>query len=102
MISYVEGILVRDINGDICVVEASEQGVKAHPIPTIMHPFAARGMGHRYGELERASGRGAQVLLTIASDPNPMILEIDEISSIDPSIAANARALLGATTARAL
>jgi len=93
VISYLEGILMRDRAGTAVVVQTTSDGVAldSRPIPNGMHPLAARGVGRRYEELGRAASRGARVLLTIENDDGESILEIDEIEPVAASEIAAAR-----------
>ncbi len=96
MIGYMEGVLLRDASG--CPKVVSDAG-EVVTLPATMHPFAARGIGHRYAELDRAADKGARVVLTIENDPDPSIVEIDEIYAANPDDMAKARLALASRMA---
>lgn len=96
MIGYIEGILLRDASGCPKVVSDADE---VATLPATMHPFAARDIGHRYAELDRAADKGAYVVLTIENDPDPSIVEIDEISPADPEAIDKARLALSSRLA---
>lgn len=91
MITYLEGILLRAVDGSLAIVRDDATVVRA---PSVTHPLAAKGIGHRYGELDRAAEGGAWVLLTVENDPDPAIVEIDEILPADARAIAAARKAL--------
>ena len=93
MITYLEGVLLRDADGRMCVVPDASPDT-AIRVPATMHPFAARGLGCRYEDLERRADGGARVILTLENDPDASILEIDEIAAVAHEDVATARSLL--------
>jgi len=93
MITYLEGVLLRDADGRMCVVPDASPDT-AIRVPATMHPFAARGLGCRYEDLERRADNGARVILTLENDPDASILEIDDIAAVAHEDVAAARSLL--------
>lgn len=93
MITYLQGVLLRDAEGRMCVVPRASAGMHVR-IPAIMHPFAVRGLGRRYEDLERRADQGAHVVITLENDPDPSILEIDEIAPAGAGDVAAARIAL--------
>jgi len=93
MITYLEGVLLRDAEGRMCVVPDASPDTAVR-VPATMHPFAARGLGCRYEDLERRADGGARVVLTLENDPDASILEIDEIAGIAHDDVAAARIVL--------
>lgn len=93
MITYLEGVLLRDADGRMCVVPDAAPDTVVR-VPTTMHPFAARTIGCRYEDLERRADNGARVLLTLENDPDASILEIDEIAGIAHDEVVVARAVV--------